>query len=171
MSALRVGVPPDIGSRSRASSVRCGRFGKQRRHAPPAPGAHAQHPDLAGEPAVYLADFNDSPLVVFPRHMASRLYDHVLTVCRDHGFMPGTIRHARNPNFIHGLVLAGLGIHLNEAPAQKLPAGLVWRPIHGEPLAWVTSTVWSSSQHSPVLADLTEAVHEGLTACGHEPCA
>ncbi len=125
--------------------------------------------ELADHSTVDLRDLNDSPLVVFPRKMASHLYDHMLTVCRDHGFMPGMIRHARNPGFIQGLVLAGLGVHLNEEPAQQLPAGLTWRPIHGEPLAWITSTVWTPSRHSPVLGDLTEAVFAGLAAGGHEP--
>jgi len=124
--------------------------------------------ELAGDSTIHLRDLNGSALVVFPRKMASRLYDHILTVCRDHGFMPGKIRHARNPNFIQGLVLAGLGIHLNEEPPHELPAGLTWRPIHDEPLSWVTTTAWAPSNHRPVLADLTEAVFAGLEACGHE---
>jgi len=130
------------------------------------PGTHR----LASRRTIELADLNGSPLVVFPRAMAPGLYDHLLAVCRDHGFMPGTIRHARNPNFVQGLVLAGLGVHLNEQPAHRLPAGLAWRPIRSEPLAWVTSTVWAASHHGPVLADLTDAVLAGLAASGHQPC-
>ncbi|MFF8914745.1 hypothetical protein ACF08M_15855 [Streptomyces sp. NPDC015032] len=58
-----------------------------------------------------------------PRHPPPRVL--ILTICRDEGFLPGSIRHARNPNVVHGLVLAGRGIHLNEASAAQLVGGLV----------------------------------------------
>jgi len=51
--------------------------------------------------------------------MAPRLYDHILAICRDNGFLPSAIRHARNPNFVHGLVLAGRGVHLNQQTEQR----------------------------------------------------
>ncbi|MFD4260803.1 LysR family transcriptional regulator [Streptomyces sp. NPDC058534] len=135
----------------------------------------ADHPRAGpeGRP-VRLRDLSDSPLVIFPRAMAPRLYDHVLTICRDGGFLPGAIRHARNPNFVHGLVLAGRGIHLNEAPATPLPGGLVWRPLAGAPLAWLTSVVWVPSRHNEAIAAFAETVTEGLARAGHrigEPSA
>lgn len=117
--------------------------------------------------AVRLRDLNGAPLVIFPRSMAPRLYDHMLTVCRDEGFLPGAIRHARNPRFVHGLVLAGRGVHLNEAPDASLPEGLVWRPVVGADLAWLTSVVWVPSRHNEVVTAFTEAATEGLAAAGH----
>ncbi|MEE4590267.1 LysR substrate-binding domain-containing protein, partial [Streptomyces antimycoticus] len=71
---------------------------------------HADHAAAADDGPVRLRDLNGAPLVIFPRVMAPRLYDHMLTSCRDEGYLPGSIRHARNPNFVHGLVLAGRGI-------------------------------------------------------------
>ncbi|MFD0602278.1 LysR substrate-binding domain-containing protein [Streptomyces aureus] len=105
--------------------------------------------------------------MIFPRAMAPRLYDHMLTICRDEGFLPGSIRHARNPNFVHGLVLAGRGIHLNSAPTTPLADGLVWRPLQDAPLAWLTSVVWVPSRHNEAIAAFAEAVAEGLVAAGH----
>ncbi|RCG22940.1 LysR family transcriptional regulator [Streptomyces diacarni] len=116
---------------------------------------------------VRMRDLNGAPLVIFPRAMAPRLYDHMLTICRDEGFLPGSIRHARNPNFVQGLVLAGRGVHLNEAPGTPLPHGLVWRRLEGAPLAWLTSVVWVPSRHNETIAAFTEAVSEGLAAAGH----
>ncbi|RII13958.1 Hca operon transcriptional activator [Streptomyces sp. YIM 130001] len=124
------------------------------------------HP-AAGADRVRLRDLNGSPLVIFPRAMAPRLYDHMLTVCRDEGFLPGSIRHARNPNFVHGLVLAGRGIHLNESPASALPEGLAWRPLEGAVLAWLTSVVWVPSRHNETISAFTESVYEGLERAGH----
>ncbi|MGW6143086.1 LysR family substrate-binding domain-containing protein [Streptomyces sp. NPDC055144] len=83
---------------------------------------------------VRLRHLDGAPLVIFPRTMAPRLYDHMLTICRDEGFLPGSTRHAR-PDFVHDLVLAGHGIHLNSAPATPLADGLVWRPLQDAPLA------------------------------------
>lgn len=126
----------------------------------------ASHP-TATAPVVRLADLNGSPLVIFPRVMAPRLYDHVLTICRDNGFLPGAIRHARNPHFTHGLVLAGLGVHLNAQPRQELPAGLVWRPIDEERLAWRSSVVWLPGHATDVLRAFGAAALAGLRADGH----
>ncbi|MEU0372725.1 LysR substrate-binding domain-containing protein [Streptomyces sp. NPDC006283] len=127
----------------------------------------SDHAAAAGGGPLRLRDLDGAPLVIFPRAMAPRLYDHMLTVCRDEGFLPGSIRHARNPDFVHGLVLAGRGIHLNEAPATPLADGLVWRPLEGVALAWVTSVVWVPSRHNEVIAAFTEPVSEGLAEAGH----
>ncbi|MFE2378788.1 LysR substrate-binding domain-containing protein [Streptomyces sp. NPDC059398] len=128
----------------------------------------AAHPAAAGPGVpVRLRDLDGSPLIIFPREMAPGLYDHMLAVCRDEGFLPGAIRHARNPGFVHGLVLAGRGIHLNESPATQLPDGLIWRPVTSRALAWLTSVVWVAQRHNEAVAAFTEAVTEGLAATGH----
>lgn len=127
----------------------------------------ADHAAAADGGAVRLRDLDGAPLVIFPRAMAPRLYDHMLTICRDEGFLPGSIRHARNPNFVHGLVLAGRGIHLNEAPATPLIDGLVWRPLERDTLAWLTSVVWVPSRHNETIASFAEAVSESLAEAGH----
>jgi len=130
------------------------------------PADHPAGSTPEGTP-VRLRTLNGTPLVIFPRMMAPRLYDHMLTICRDEGFLPGAIRHARNPHFVHGLVLAGRGVHLNEAPAAPLPHGLVWRPLEGATLAWTTSVVWVPSRHNEAVEAFTAAVGEGLAAAGH----
>ncbi|WNE96383.1 LysR substrate-binding domain-containing protein [Streptomyces luomodiensis] len=134
------------------------------------PSAHpADHPSAPGGAPVRLRDLDGASLVIFPRVMAPRLYDHLLLVCRDAGFLPGAIRHARNPDFVHGLVLAGRGVHLNEAPTAPLPEGLVWRPLDNFSLAWLTSVVWVPTRHNEAIAAFADAVHESLTEAGHRP--
>lgn len=130
----------------------------------------AEHP-AAGARRVGLSQLNGSPLVIFPRPMAPRLYDQILTACRDSGFIPGAIRHARNPHFVHGLVLAGRGVHLNEEPSAALPPGLVWRPAAERlpTLAWSTSVVWPRAQATGVVAAFADAALDGLLAAGHHP--
>ncbi|MER6976155.1 LysR family substrate-binding domain-containing protein [Streptomyces carpinensis] len=128
---------------------------------------HEDHPCAEGDAPVRLRDLDGASLVIFPRMMAPRLYDHMLLACRDGGFLPGAIRHARNPDFVHGLVLAGRGVHLNEAPTTPLVSGLVWRPLEGAPLAWLTSVVWVPTRHNEAIAAFTDAVGEGLVEAGH----
>lgn len=127
-----------------------------------------EHPEAAEE-HIRLRRLNGTPLVIFPRLMAPKLYDQLLTACRDNGFLPGAIRHARNPHFIHGLVLAGRGVHLNEEPSAALPPGLVWRPLneHSPSLSWSTSVVWPHLQTTPVVTAFAESALAGLTAAGH----
>ncbi|MDJ1134361.1 LysR substrate-binding domain-containing protein [Streptomyces iconiensis] len=129
-----------------------------------------EHP-AAEDATVRLRRLNGSPLVIFPRLMAPKLYDHMLTACRDNGFVPGAIRHARNPHFVHGLVLAGRGVHLNEEPSAGLPPGLVWRPVDEQSgrLTWSTSVVWPRAQTTPVVAAFAECALSGLRAAGHVP--
>ncbi|MEU5270417.1 LysR substrate-binding domain-containing protein [Streptomyces hygroscopicus] len=129
----------------------------------------AGHPSALGGTPVRLRDLDGASLVIFPRVMAPRLYDHLLLVCRDDGFLPGAIRHARNPDFVHGLVLAGRGVHLNDAPTAPLPDGLVWRPLENYSLAWLTSVVWVPTRHNEAIAAFADAVHESLTEAGHRP--
>lgn len=128
------------------------------------PATHA----LATAETVRLRELNGSGLVIFPRVMAPRLYDHMLAICRDNGFLPGAIRHARNPHFVHGLVLAGRGINLNEPPTAALPEGLVWRPIDDTRLAWTTSVIWRKQQESETILAFSTAAVEGLRHAGHK---
>jgi len=117
---------------------------------------------LAGADEVRLRDLAEHPLVIFPREMAPRLYDHILAICRDNGFLPSAIRHARNPNFVHGLVLAGRGVHLNQQPSSELTGGLTWRPVDEHRLTWSTSVVWIPTQHTDVIDAFARATLEAL---------
>jgi DNA-binding transcriptional LysR family regulator len=126
-----------------------------------------EHP-LCDAEQVRLRDLQGSPLIIFPRAMAPALYDHFLQVCRDGGYLPSAIVHARNPHFIHGLVLAGRGVHLNESPWAALPPGIVWRPLVGSPLYWQTSAIWLKRRRSPETDSFVQAAMAGLRAGGHK---
>ncbi|WP_416404668.1 LysR substrate-binding domain-containing protein [Arthrobacter sp. LFS091] len=127
---------------------------------------NASHP-LASASSVRLGDLAGSPLIIFPRHMAPTLYDSFLHTCRDAGYLPAAIVHARNQHFTHGLIMAGRGVHFNEEPWTPLPAGIVWRPLVGDPLAWRTSALWLKSRRSAETDAFVAAVGVGLAAGGH----
>ena len=98
--------------------------------------------------------------------MAPPLYDHFLQTCRDAGYLPAAIVHARNQHFTHGLILAGRGVHFNEEPWTELPAGIVWRPLEEATLAWRTSALWLKSRRSAETDAFVEAVGAGLKPAG-----
>ncbi|WP_454811765.1 LysR substrate-binding domain-containing protein [Paenarthrobacter nitroguajacolicus] len=131
---------------------------------------NAAHP-LASLSSVPLGDLAGNPLIIFPRHMAPTLYDSFLHTCRDAGYLPAAIVHARNQHFTHGLIMAGRGVHFNEKPWTPLPAGIVWRPLVGDPLAWRTSALWLKSRRSAETDAFVAAVGAGLEAGGHEGSA
>ncbi|MGR6317577.1 LysR substrate-binding domain-containing protein [Micromonospora soli] len=106
-----------------------------------APLARARH--------VELADLAGLDLITAPPATAPGWHDHLLAVCREHGFAPPRVRHARNPEFLFGLVLAGGAVAVEpEATARREPR-IAWRPIAGTPLVRRTSAAWPSRAAHP----------------------
>ncbi|MFB6392776.1 LysR substrate-binding domain-containing protein [Polymorphospora lycopeni] len=75
------------------------------------------------------------------------------SVVGQHGFTPARVRHARNPEFVLGLVLAGRGIAFEPEEATRREPRVVWRPIVDHPLHRVVSAAW------PAPAPHTAAEH------------
>ncbi|MFI0351421.1 LysR family transcriptional regulator [Actinomadura sp. 9N407] len=100
---------------------------------------------------VHLADLTGRDLVVFPRDEAPGAYDELLVTCRRHGYDPPAVHAAGNPQFALGLVLAGSAVALTPRTAET--AGVVWRPLAGEPLTLRTSCAWR--RDDPAIAEFT----------------
>lgn len=115
---------------------------------------------LARRPSLALADLAGEGLVHSPRAAAPGSYDALLRTCWDHGFRPAAIRHARNPEFVLGLVLAGHGVAF-EAHPRKEPR-VVWRPLDGEVLRARMAFAWPSSSPHPQAEKLAEIAAEVL---------
>ncbi|WP_410615731.1 LysR substrate-binding domain-containing protein [Amycolatopsis sp. lyj-109] len=107
---------------------------------------------LARRAELTLADLAGEGLVHAPRAAAPGSYDTLLRTCWDHGFRPAAIRHARNPEFVLGLVLAGHGVAF-EPGARKEPR-VVWRPLEGEVLRARMAFAWPSTSPHPQAAEL-----------------
>ncbi|MDZ5441490.1 LysR substrate-binding domain-containing protein [Micromonospora sp. 4G57] len=104
---------------------------------------------LARGRQVDLAELAGLDLVTAPPATARGLHDHVLAVCRRHGFTPDRVRHARNPEFLFALVLAGGAVAIEpEALARREPR-IAWRPVVGNPLVKRTSAAWPDRSAHP----------------------
>lgn len=129
---------------------------------------------LARRTRLALADLAGEGLVHAPRAAAPGSYDLLLRTCWDHGFRPAAIRHARNPEFVLGLVLAGHGVAF-EPGARKEPR-VVWRPLEGEVLRTRMAFAWPSTTPHPQAAKLAEVAaevlrHDGVSRLVPEPQA
>ncbi|HEX5596144.1 MAG TPA: LysR substrate-binding domain-containing protein [Micromonosporaceae bacterium] len=119
---------------------------------------------LARAHEIALADLSGHDLVIAPRATAPGWYDHILEVCRIQGFSPGGIRHARNPEFLFGLVLAGQSVAFEQESVARREPRIAWRPIAGRPLIQRTSAAWPErSPHpaAPVFAEVAADVLAG----------
>ncbi|WP_410596863.1 LysR substrate-binding domain-containing protein [Amycolatopsis sp. lyj-23] len=107
---------------------------------------------LARRAALSLADLAGEGLVHTPRAAAPGSYDALLRTCWEHGFRPASVRHARNPEFVLGLVLAGHGVAFE--PDVRREPRVVWRPLEGEVLRTRLAFAWPSVSPHPQAAGL-----------------
>ncbi|NBE81670.1 LysR family transcriptional regulator [Micromonospora rubida] len=116
---------------------------------------------LARPREVELAALAGLDLIAAPRATAPQWHDHVLDVCRRHGFTPGRVRPARNPEFLFGLVLAGGAVAVEPAAVARREPRVVWRPVAGSPLVKRTSAAWpqrAGHPAAPVFGELAAGV-------------
>ncbi|MFG1775958.1 LysR family transcriptional regulator [Micromonospora sp. NPDC049051] len=125
---------------------------------------------LARGREVELAALAGLDLVTAPRATAPGWHDHLLAVCRRHGFAPGRVRPARNPEFLFGLVLAGNGVAVEPAATARREPRIAWRPIVGSPLVRRTSAAWPRRAAHPAAPMFGQLAAEVL-ADGSEPPA
>lgn len=113
---------------------------------------------LAGRARLSLPELAGSGLVLFPREGAAGYYDAILDTCRANGFVPQTVHHARNPEFLLGLVLAGRGVAFDTGPVARKETRVVWRPL--EPVApqLRLAVLWPPGSRHPAAEAFTRAV-------------
>lgn len=126
---------------------------------------------LARPPELALTDLAGHDLVLPPRATAPGWYDQLLGVCRQHGFSPTRIRHAHNPEFMLGLVLAGRAVAIEPASTSRREPRVIWRPIAGNPLRRTTSGVWPAQSPHPAAERFAEIVANTLNESAPAPMA
>jgi DNA-binding transcriptional LysR family regulator len=124
---------------------------------------------LARLSEVTLSDLAGHDLIVAPRATAPGWHDHLIDVCREHGFSPTRIRHARNPEFLLGLVLAGRGVAFDQEALARREARIAWRPITGHPLRKTTSAAWPATSPHPAVSTFAEIAADTLSEAEHVP--
>ncbi|OXM71025.1 LysR family transcriptional regulator [Amycolatopsis sp. KNN50.9b] len=121
---------------------------------------------LAARSELALGDLAGHGLVLFPRAAAPGLYDATLRTCWEQGFRPSHVRHARNPEFVLGLVLSGHGVACDQGLVARKEPRVVWRPLVAGSLSWRMSVAWPAVNPHPEAARLAEVVADVLARDG-----
>ncbi|WP_431774622.1 LysR family transcriptional regulator [Streptomyces cucumeris] len=106
---------------------------------------------LARLPEVALHDLAGHDLFLFPRATAPGWYDRTLEICRAGGFVPPSVRHARNPEFLLGLVASGRGVAFDDGRVAGKEPRAAWRPLTGRPLILRISAIWPDHSAHPAV--------------------
>ncbi|MFI9413841.1 LysR family transcriptional regulator [Nocardia gamkensis] len=113
---------------------------------------------LAARSALELADLAGHGLVIFPRAAAPGLYDATLRRCWEQGFRPASVQHARNPEFVLGMVLSGRGVAFDQGMVARKEPRVVWRPLPEGALSHRLSLAWPVGVAHPLVGELAELV-------------
>ncbi|WP_067686839.1 LysR family transcriptional regulator [Nocardia jejuensis] len=113
---------------------------------------------LAARASLTLADLAGHGLVIFPRAGAPGLYDATLRTCWEHGFRPTSVHHARNPEFVLGMVLSGRGVAFDQGMVAQKEPRVVWRPLPQGELSWRFGLAWPAAAPHPLVRDLAELI-------------
>ncbi|WP_144157290.1 LysR substrate-binding domain-containing protein [Paraburkholderia sp. BCC1885] len=90
----------------------------------------AQHPLAVQGGALSVAAFKDEAFVMYPRESGTGVYDQIIALCQQAGFVPRVAQEARESPTIVGLVAAGLGVALVPASLQSINVnGVAYRPL------------------------------------------
>ncbi|MGV9676639.1 LysR family transcriptional regulator [Nocardia sp. NPDC003482] len=121
---------------------------------------------LASKTELALSDLAGHGLVMPPRAAAPGPYDAILRICWEQGFRPGRVVHARNPEFVLGLVLSGHGVAFEQGTVARKEARVVWRPLRDEPVRRRLSLAWPTAAPHPAASGFAELIVEVLGADG-----
>ncbi|MBF6331700.1 LysR family transcriptional regulator [Nocardia transvalensis] len=121
---------------------------------------------LAAKSELALGDLSGHGLVMPPRAAAPGLYDATLRTCWEHGFRPNRVVHARNPEFVLGLVLSGHGVAFDQGMVAQKEPRVVWRPLSGGPLSRRLSLAWPTAAPHPAARRVAELMVTVLRADG-----
>ena len=120
----------------------------------------AVHP-LAGREAIAIADLADSPWVLVPARVPSRLRDLTVRAAAAAGFTPRVGQEARELDTLIALVSAGLGVTRVPASASRFPRpGVVFRPVAGKALSFRLVALRRRGLAPPAVRSFLEVLRE-----------
>lgn len=114
----------------------------------------AEHP-LSHKPSVRLTELRHESFVLYPRDCGTVLYDQVIHLCHEAGFVPNVIQETPQFASVLDLVSAGLGISI--VPASTANATLphvCFRPISDTVAHTAVSIVYRKEEHPTALSTL-----------------
>ena len=118
----------------------------------------AKHP-MARSDAVRLEDLAKEAYTLWPRHLSSGSYDHLIAIFQRAGFGPPITMEGGLPSIrtILGMIEAGLTIALVDPVLQQMStSGVVFRPLAGGGVFTETGVLYRRADASPILASFLQ---------------
>jgi DNA-binding transcriptional LysR family regulator len=110
---------------------------------------------MARQDAVRLEALSKEAYALWPRHLSSGTYDHLIAVFQRAGFRPPITMEGGLPSVrtILGMIEAGLTIALVDPVFQQMSTpGVVFRPLAGRGVFTEMGVIYRRDDSSPILA-------------------
>jgi DNA-binding transcriptional LysR family regulator len=120
-----------------------------------------QNHHLARRRRLALSALAGEAWVLFPRAIASRLYEEIMIACADAGFSPRVVQEGIKLSTIMSLIAAELGVSLVPQSLARLGMGrVVCVPLAKEAPALPLALMWRRGDTNPPLAPFMQVVRE-----------
>ena len=107
---------------------------------------------VAGSPSISAVDLRSDPFVLFPRRLGTGLYDSVLEVCLQAGFVPQIVHETERMQTVIGLVAAGEGVSIVPQCVKRLQLpGVEYLELRDSAVTSTLSLAWRNDSVTPVL--------------------
>ena len=103
---------------------------------------------------ISVRDLSSVSFILFPRALATDLYDNIISFCQQAGFSPDIVQTAAQLQTLLGLVAAGLGVAIVPAATQKLQReGVCYKPFVEATPTTELRVVWRADDKSATVAN------------------
>lgn len=121
------------------------------------------HPAARARGPISLKRLADWPFILFPRHMATGLYDDIIGFCRQAGFSPRVEQEAVQMQTIVSLVSVGLGVALIPASLRHLGrTGVVYKSLRERSPMTEVALAWRTADTRPTTMRFLDTVRRTL---------
>jgi DNA-binding transcriptional LysR family regulator len=119
---------------------------------------------LASQPTVALSTLANEPFILFPRPLAPRVYDQIISLCQQAGFSPHIVQEAMQMQTIVSLVAGNIGVAIVPVSLQNMQrTGVVYKPLQEQTPCSEIAVAWRNDNPSPTTEQFLAVVQQ---ACG-----
>ena len=113
---------------------------------------HASNPLAAKEGPIEVGELACEDFIFYQRHLAVRLYDEVIALCRGAGFSPRILYEVRELPTIIGLISGGFGVAVLPGSVQRMMVeNVVYRPVKHMEAATAVWAIYRDDTHDPMV--------------------
>lgn len=118
---------------------------------------------LADSPSISAVALREDPFILFPRRLGTGLYDSVVEVCLEAGFLPQIVHETERMQTVIGLVAAGEGVSIVPQCVTRMQfPGVEYLELAGTAVLSTLSLAWRSESMTPVLDRFLAVAREHL---------